>query len=83
MVELSKLKAGEKGKIGSVFLPEETAFRLRILGFSQGREITLLKRSFFSRTFLVATEDGRVGLRRKTAEKILLSAENGSVSGAE
>lgn len=72
MTTLSDLKTGEKGKVAWLRLPEETAARLRILGLWHGKEITLLKRSFFSRTFLISTEDGRVGLRRKTAEKIFL-----------
>ncbi len=72
MTTLSDLKTGEKGKVAWLRLPAETAARLRILGLWHGKEITLLKRSFFARTFLISTEDGRVGLRRKTAEKIFL-----------
>ncbi len=72
MVSLSDLKTGEKGRVAWLRLPEDTAARLRILGLRHGKKITLLKRGFFSRSFLIATEDGRVGLRRKTAEKIFL-----------
>ncbi|MGN1052038.1 MAG: ferrous iron transport protein A [Candidatus Scatosoma sp.] len=72
MTALSEMKPGEKAKIASVFLPPETAERLRILGISGGKEIVLLKRDFFSRTYLISTSDGRVGLRRKTAQKIFL-----------
>ena len=73
MTALSELKTGEKAKIALVHLPPQTADRLRILGISQGKEIVLLKRAFFSRTYLISTTDGRVGLRRTTAQKIFLA----------
>ena len=76
MTTLSELKTGEKAKIVSVFLPPQTTERLRILGMSRGKEIVLLKRTFFSRTYLVSTSDGRVGFRKKTAEKIVLEGLN-------
>lgn len=74
MIALSELQTGARGRVVSLRLPEETATRLRILGMAHGKEITLLKRGFFSRSYLISTEDGRVGLRRKTAEKIFLNA---------
>lgn len=82
MTALSDLKTGEKGKVAWLRLPAETAARLRILGLGHGKEITLLKRSFFSRTFLISTEDGRVGLRRNTAGKIFLEVLRGKERGA-
>ncbi len=82
MTALSDLKTGEKGKVAWLRLPEDTAARLRILGLWHGKEITLLKRSFFSRTFLISTENGRVGLRRNTAEKIFLEILREKTDGA-
>ena len=66
------MKSGKKGTIASVFLPSETVERLRILGVSRGKEIVLLKRTIVSRTYLIYTSNGRVGLRKKKEEKIFL-----------
>lgn len=70
------MKIGEKGTVRALFLGFETVARLRLLGVESGKEITLLKRGFFSRTYLIATKDGRLGLRKKTAEKIFLFKES-------
>ena len=64
------MKAGEAGTIEKVELSKEVCQRLRYLGVAAGESITLLKVSFFKKTFFVQARSARIAIGREVAEGI-------------
>lgn len=81
MITLTQLRLSDRAKIVSIQLPQEVKERLCALGVSRGRTVRLLSHSLFLRNYLVESETCRIGLRRKTAEKIYVDEIESVVEG--
>ena len=80
---LNSLKIGEYAKVKRVSTDGLTRERLKMLNVFVGAKIRLLKSSFFGRTYLIVADGVRLGIRKSTAEKILVEPNEISSDGIQ
>ena len=82
---LSDVRVGESGVLHQVDLSEEVSDHLAHLGFLPGAEVVVLRRAPAGDPTVYRIDGVEVGLRRETAEHILIdtSARPGATLAAE
>jgi Fe2+ transport system protein FeoA len=75
---ITSLKCGETALVLRVLLDGALKSRLKSLGVCEGKQIFLSKISFWGSTYLLRTEECRVGLRKSVANCIFVQPVKGA-----
>ncbi|MBD5636575.1 MAG: ferrous iron transport protein A [Clostridia bacterium] len=64
------MKAGEEALVEEIALSDEVKERFRYLNVTAGAPLTLLKVSFFKKTYLIQARSAKIAIGREVAEGI-------------
>ena len=67
-MNITQLSCGERAIITSVECPSTLKERLRSLNIREGAAVTLVKISFFKKTYLIKASGSSIAVRREVAE---------------